>query len=299
MESLLLENKLTNAQAVKLKKYAREKQMLAFQKTLEKYRDTIGDWELTDYKDAGANWKSESTLKCMCGKTLRYQYTVTNQKTAEILTFGITHLKGHTKFSDEVIRDINKQIRIANKAVHEMEERLLNDWKLNMEVPADVILPENITKLLEEGMPLSRIEENELIRLIQEAERVKWKRGRIDNSNGQTNRDARTDLALLKDEDCEAKGKIKRIEPGNGPFELWPHEQEFVEDMLYSSVGSAMLIAVELHSTYQYSDRFRSGRPKVYPLVVYYLDRLVQEGKAELSQDLGFTDRIYKVLEVQ
>lgn len=299
MEFLLLERKLTNAQEVKLKKYSREKRMMAFQKIIEKYRDTIGEWELTDYKDAGANWKSESTLKCMCGKTLRYQYTVTNQKTAEILTFGITHLKGHTKFSDEVIRDINKQIRIADKAIDEMEERLLNDWKFNMEVPADVILPENIKKLLEEGMPLSRIEENDLIKLLQEAERVKWKRGRIDNSNGQTHRDTMTGLSLLKDVDSEAKGKITRIEPGNGPFELWTHEQKIVEDMLYSSVGSAMLIAEELHLYYQYSDRFRSGRSKVYPLVVFYLDRLVQEGKAELSQDLGFTDRIYKVLEVQ
>ena len=84
---------LADVHKKKVAKYQKKKKMEAFQRALGEYRETIGDWNLTDFQDAGANWRETSTLKCDCGKKLRYQYTVTNQLTAEKHNFGIDHLK--------------------------------------------------------------------------------------------------------------------------------------------------------------------------------------------------------------
>lgn len=296
MESMLLGNKLTTEQIMMLKKYEREKRMQAFQKTFEMYKETIGDWELTDFKDAGENWRTESKLKCECGRILRYQYTVTNRNTAEILSFGIDHLKGHTNFSNNVIREINKHLRAAEKDINEVKERLIQNWTLDMEIPNELVLPDTLKKLLEEGLPLSRAEESHLTKLIQTAKSEKWERERKDFFADRMNRISEAASTVIHENEKKTQGKIKRIDPTSGPFDLWEHEMAFVDDMLAYGVGSAMIISEELHASNYYIERFLTGRPKVYPSVVFYLDRLVREGKAELSQNLGLEDRVYKSL---
>lgn len=288
---------LTEDQVKKLRRYEREKRIQAFRIAFERYKETMGEWEMTDYQDAGENWRTESMLKCECGRTLRYQYTVTNRNTAEVLSFGISHLKGHTNFSDNVIREINKQLTIAEKAISEIEERLLENWTFSIEIPEGVIAPDDIKGMLEDGLPLSKSDESRLLKLIQTAQRDKWKEERESYFNEQLNRQLKDD-SNRNPKDLAKNGKVKRPDPNTGPFDLWEHEMEFVNEMLFAGVGSAMIISEELHRANQYSERFITGRTKVYPSVVYYLDRLANEGKIVLSQNLGVEDRVYKLLEI-
>src|SRR5690625_5000656 len=128
----------------KLKEYEKKRRMDAFRIVFERYKETIGEWEITDYKDAGADWRTTSELKCECGRLLRYQYTVINRNTAEILHFGIKHLKLHTSLTDEPIREIQLRLSAVDKSIEEIEERLNEDWVLHMEVPDEVIIPDEI-----------------------------------------------------------------------------------------------------------------------------------------------------------
>lgn len=286
---------LTEDQIKKLQRYEREKRIQAFRIAFDRYKETIGEWEMTDYQDAGENWRTDSKLKCECGRTLRYQYTVTNQISGEILSFGINHLKGHTQFSDNVIREINKQLTVAEKAVNEIEERLLENWTFDMVIPEEVIIPDDIKRMLEDGLPLSSSEESRLSKLIQTVQREKWEKERESLFTERLNRQLDNKTNPITD-NALIDGINKRHDPSSGPFELWEHEMEFVNEMLFAGVGSAMIIAEELHQANQYLERFITGRPKVYPSVVFYLDKLVDEGKVVLSQNLGLEDRVYKLL---
>lgn len=63
--------------------------------------------------------------------------------------------------------------------------------------------------------------------------------------------------------------------------------------MLEAGVGSAMMIASELQKAFKYNGYYTTGREKIYPLVVCYLERLVEEGKVILVFNHGIDDRIY------
>ena len=233
MEALLTKE-LTEDQVRKLRKYEREKRIRAFQIVFEMHKETIGEWEITDYQDAGENWRKVSKLKCECGRTLRYRYTVTNRNTAEIINFGINHLKEHTNFSDDVLREINKQLNAARKEVEEIELRLKEDWKLDIEIPETVIIPDSIKRMLNDGLPLSKSDESHLSSLLQDAYNEKWE----------------TSTTTTKDiEDLDRNYTIKRVAPKSGFYDLWEHEQQFMNDMLYLGVGSAMIIAEQLRKS--------------------------------------------------
>ncbi|WP_318617095.1 DUF3895 domain-containing protein [Sporosarcina sp. YIM B06819] len=286
MEETYETDSLTEVHKKKVAKYQRKKKMEAFQRALGEYRETIGDWNLTDFRDAGTNWRETSTLKCDCGKKLRYQYTVTNQSTAEIHNFGIHHLKAETGFSDKVIGGIKRHLNAAEREIEEVEQRLLDNWTLTIQIPDSLELPDELRSTFDEGLPLSKKEEALLSDLVMQAQRKEWA----------SNRSQRIVEKEYHTKPVNIFGELDTMYGAkcNGPFELTDSEKAFVEGMLQSGIGSAMVITEELHKAGHYSARFLTGRSKLYPLCVLYLEQLVSEGKVVLLQKFDIRDWVYE-----
>lgn len=98
-------------------------------KTLNEYRKYKYNSEvLTEFSQSGGDWKflemqinynydpshpQESTLKCSCGKGVKYLYYCQSNITGEVLGFGSEHLKQEAGISNAVVREIlNGQHRI-------------------------------------------------------------------------------------------------------------------------------------------------------------------------------------------
>ncbi|WP_179129850.1 hypothetical protein [Ligilactobacillus salivarius] len=98
-------------------------------KTLNEYRKYKYNSEvLTEFSQSGGDWKflemqinynydpshpQDSTLKCSCGKGVKYLYYCQSNITGEVLGFGSEHLKQEAGISNAVVREIlNGQHRI-------------------------------------------------------------------------------------------------------------------------------------------------------------------------------------------
>lgn len=98
-------------------------------KTLNEYRKYKYNSEvLTEFSQSGGDWKflemqinynydpshpQDSTLKCSCGKGVKYLYYCQSNITDEVLGFGSEHLKQEAGISNAVVREIlNGQHRI-------------------------------------------------------------------------------------------------------------------------------------------------------------------------------------------
>lgn len=91
-------------------------------KTLNEYRKYKYNSEvLTEFSQSGGDWKflemqinynydpshpQESTLKCSCGKGVKYLYYCQSNITGEVLGFGSEHLKQEAGISNAVVREI-------------------------------------------------------------------------------------------------------------------------------------------------------------------------------------------------
>ena len=291
MEVAFATEELTEVQMKKLLAFQKKKKIEAFQLALAEYRDAIGDWDVTNFQDAGPRWRELGTLKCDCGRVLRYQYSVTNRITAEIHNFGIHHLQAETGFSDQAIRGIRKYLNAADREIEEVEQRLKENWHLTFEIPESLELPDELRSPLNDGLPLSKRGEEQLIHLVIEAQRQEWR----------SLPPQRMPISEYENKSLNLFGELDTTNDTRprGPFDLKESEKAFVIGMLESGCGSSMVIAEELHKAGHATARFLTGRTKLYPLCVYYLDILVEEGRAVLLQDFGIQDRIYKIVEMK
>lgn len=291
MEVAFATGELTDVQMKKLLAFQKKKKIDAFQLALAEYRDAIGEWDVTDFQDAGPRWREIGTLTCDCGRVLRYQYTVTNRLTAEIHNFGILHLQAETGFSDQAIRGIGKYLNAADREIEEVEQRLKENWRLTFDIPESVELPDELRSTLNDGLPLSKRGEEQLIHLVIQAQRQEWR----------SLPPQRMPISEYESESLNLFGELDTTNDtrASGPFDLKESEKEYVIGMLNSGCSSSMVIAEELHKAGHYNERFLTGRTKLYPLCVFYMDTLVEEGRAILLQDFGIQDRMYKLAEMK
>lgn len=286
MDTLYMTEKLSDLDKEKISKYKKFKRMEAFQKALSEYRDTIGEWEITNFKDAGPNWRQSSNLNCDCGRLLRYQYTVTNKTTLKIHRFGITHLKAETGFSDQTVNAINRNLNNVEREIEEVEHRLVDNWTFNVKIPKSIVLPSELQRLFDEDIPLSSEDESWLVDLIRQAQQKEWEKKRLEN---QKNR-----ISDLQHSEKTESPHYQRSGQRKNSFELQDNEKDFINLLLQNGMGSADAIAEELHKHIKYQERYITGRSKLYPLCVFYLEELVDESKVNLVQNLGTIDRLYE-----
>jgi len=291
MEAAFATEELTEVQMKKFMAFQKKTKIEAFQLALAEYRDAIGEWDMTDFQDAGTDWRETSTLKCDCGRILRYQYTVTNRLTAEIHNFGIHHLQAETGFSDQAIRGIGKYLNAADREIEEVEQRLKENWSLRFDIPESLEIPDELRSTLNDGLPLSKRGEEQLVKLVIDAQRQEWRSLPPQDKP----------IAEYESKSLNLFGELDTTNDTrpSGPFDLKESEKAFVIGMLKSGVGSSMVIAEELHKAGHSTERFLTGRTKLYPLCVLYMDSLVEEGRAILLQKFGLQDRMYKLAEMK
>jgi hypothetical protein len=130
--------------------------------TFEEIEMLVDDWVYLNYTDAGV---VTDALKCDCGRSLRYAHTVKNLKTAEIHTFGITHLELHTGIDAKIVAQIKNGFDVIDFELDEILFKVASGWSLYRSVgdlPEGLELPEDIRLHLDIGLPLL---DRQLVRL--------------------------------------------------------------------------------------------------------------------------------------
>ncbi|ALC89252.1 hypothetical protein AM500_05230 [Bacillus sp. FJAT-18017] len=127
--------------------------------------DEMTQWELVDYIDGGM---VTDELKCECGKSLRYQYIVQNNKTGKVLRFGITHFEQHTGFPPHIAKDVVKGLQEVDLEMDEVLSKWENGWKPSFDLVYTELLPREIQRQLSLGLPLTNRQEEKAKDIIRE-----------------------------------------------------------------------------------------------------------------------------------
>lgn len=132
------------------------------------------EWKLVDYEDA---FIRSSTLKCECGRSLRYRYTVKHMTTGVEYKLGINHLKEHTGLDAETVRLITKGLIEISHERDEILGKVKDRWTMPFEIPSDIELPREIQELLNVKLPLLEkhlLKIKDLIKIKNNAQRLNY-----------------------------------------------------------------------------------------------------------------------------
>lgn len=293
----------------------------------EDIEQLVDDWIYLEYKDAG--YVSDQ-LKCECGRSLRYQHTVQNKNTAEILRFGITHLELHTGIDATIVTQIKNGFNAIDFELDEVLHKYKIHWDIRDEmgvIPAGVEIPEDIKEHLQLGLPLldrqiSRLQR--IVRLYLDRHPVK----RQPNMEMISSKDSQVQRLEINDENT---GSLPLFPPpeevvevqveldlfgesveedtaqtlASAPSSTTPHVslerltpflEELVVKHLQCGVSSARVICELLIKSQSVSDvRFITSKPHIYVPVCQYIDQRVAAGHCEcLESDIDFKDRKYR-----
>lgn len=220
----------------------------------------IDEWVLIDYIDNG--FVNDKT-PCECGRPLRYQYIVKNNKTDEVKRLGINHFEEHISLKKHVVKQIKKEFDLIEKEVTEISEITNRGWSIDEEIN---FIPDgykfnngHIKKQLEIGLALStkqvnhlRKEVNQKIALENKAtkafprEAPKVDLFNYEESNNTSSASSLTDVQREKIRDLYSRGvKSPRV----------------ISELLIENQIAA-------------GDRYSTGKPKIFPLVCVFLKNI-------------------------
>lgn len=200
-------------------------------------------WVLIDIIDAGA---VSDRLRCECGKKLRYQYVVENTMTGAIKRFGITHFQEHSGLPPRVVKDIVNGLQRIDYELDDILWKQHNGWTF----------------------PVSDKEMDQFTDVIREQLRLKLPLT-----------DAQEQYVLTI-----RKGLQRKKEKDRPP--LW--EQVGVDEVQralttyvqsHGSVDLADLCEWLVETGVVSSERFQSGKPKIYPHIASWFDEGVARGE--------------------
>ncbi|MGE7983661.1 hypothetical protein [Solibacillus sp. NPDC093137] len=130
------------------------------------------DWELVEIIDAG---QVTDSLKCECGRSLRYQYTVKNNLTGETLKLGKTHLALHMGIPEHIAQAVINNLMQIDFELDEILEKYQAKFNKAADDPMNsywenylFLFDETIVKQFELGIPFLDSQINKLSNLISE-----------------------------------------------------------------------------------------------------------------------------------
>jgi hypothetical protein len=292
--------------------------------------EQIQSWILVEYIDAGT---ISSDLKCECGRSLRYQYIVENQKTKEILKFGINHLQEHTGIPPDIAREIIKGISEIDYELDELLFKIQDSWSFTasgLELPVDFTIPPDILEHLNLRLPLLDKQIKRLYLLVQEIKKKEQERQWVESRIEKEGRDLqriRVNFELQKMNDSHRKEQeiqlmqakkereeresqkiknniaqlkpyIKSLEFPFDLLELNENQQQVIVAIVESSEGNISVREIcefLIKTRLSSNDRFSSGKPAIFPYVSMFLEFLKSKGKCTLIKG-NTDDRIYKAI---
>ncbi|MGG3102036.1 DUF3895 domain-containing protein [Bacillus velezensis] len=226
--------------------------------TSEDLQLLIDEWVLIDYIDNGF---VDNNTPCECGRPLRYQYIVKNNKTGEIKRLGINHFEEHIALKKHVVSQIKKEFGLIEKEVNEISERTKVKWSIEDEInfiPNDYdFSTEDIKKQLDMGLALSTKQVNHLKKVVHqkilsERKATKAFAGEVSNLN------------LFNYEKSKTTSTVSSLND---------FQKEKIRDLYNRGVKSPRVICemlIEQHVVPE--NRYSTGKPKIFPLICVFLE---------------------------
>lgn len=265
--------------------------------------EVAAQWELLDYIDAGETWQSTSELHCECGRPLRYQYIVQNEKTREIKKFGIKHFEEHTGIPPHLAKDIVKGIEKIDYELDEVLVKLSNGWTLAEEgivdISASIEIPNDIQEHFDHDVPLLDRQVQRLRTRISEQSRAE-KRRQQENEKAEREKEDRRQREIAAERRNVMSAKLssgQQVIKSNIQLDAKLQLGVLVYiDSLNGTEFRAADVCNDLVKNHGAPKKtYSTGTLRIYPHVCLFLDALVKDGKLELSDEQGLGDRAYKV----
>ncbi|WP_062107479.1 DUF3895 domain-containing protein [Bacillus niameyensis] len=261
--------------------------------TSEEIEMLLDEWILVDYIDNGF---INPETPCECGKPLRYQYIVRHKTMNEVRRFGSTHFEEHTGLPAQIVNQIKKGFTQIDYEMDELLQKFADGWVFSDNIlPKNFTVPDDIKEHLDLELPLLDRQITRLKKLINEfLSEQEVQRPIIEKSTRETTFDSYEDPFALEMYDLfqDSIGETPAEKP------LTSHLTPIIKDEILrylDTVSSARIICellIKNHSVL--TERYVTGKPKIYPKVCMYLDLLVSKEVVRLEDKRGHQDRLYK-----
>lgn len=265
----------------------------------------VVDWKIIEYVDHGLR---NRLGKCACGRTLRYEFTVSHSKTKKTITYGKHHL---ADFLNLNVSDIDDVLTELNTIDYELDEMLLKikeddyGYELLNELPEKAELPTDIQEHVKFQVPLLDRQIRRLSKILDHIAKEDWLNIVKEQSKKeqQLQSEAYKKAKQLIEERFEREEKEKQTE-----------QQKVAEDVRYqlrqdSSLGEIALCFVQngISSAVEISHIIRNNfnvdkrmsmsvknRPYIYTDVVLELMKYVHRGDLTFDEESsGIEDCIF------
>lgn len=256
--------------------------------------DVVDNWELVDYVDAGPNWRAKGELFCECGRSLRYQYIVKNRMTGEIKKFGKSHFADHTGIPSNLAKKIINGMEEIDFELDEILIKVKENWSLADEriygIDPEIELPKDIKGHLDCGLPLLNRQVRRLHQLIHEF------------TQEQQRKSYQTSSQQMGFENLHNEEDFVRVQSGEkeSNYNSVTFPKEGIKDFLANLTGNEFNASNLCEYLVKYhgasSQRFSSGKLKIFPDVCMELKSLEGSGQLELVGKTNALDRIYRVM---
>ncbi|MEN2438787.1 MULTISPECIES: DUF3895 domain-containing protein [Bacillus] len=221
----------------------------------------IDEWVLIDYIDNGF---VNNNTPCECGRPLRYQYIVKNNKSGEIKRLGVNHFEKHISLKKHVVKQIKKEFDLIDKEITEILDKTKAKWSIENEIsyiPNDYKFnkADNIKKQLDMGLALSARQINYLLKEVNQ---------KILSDNKTVNLPTH-EVSNIDVYNYEEK-KITSTD-----FSLTNIQKERIRELYNRGVKNPETICEFLiKNKIAPSHRYSTGKPKIFPSVCIFLENI-------------------------
>ncbi|WP_273796630.1 DUF3895 domain-containing protein [Bacillus sp. AGSP2] len=207
----------------------------------------IDEWVLIDYIDNGF---VNNNTPCECGRPLRYQYIVKNNKSGEIKRLGVNHFEKHISLKKHVVKQIKKEFDLIDKEITEILDKTKAKWSIENEI---------IKKQLDMGLALSARQINYLLKEVNQ---------KILSDNKTVNLPTH-EVSNIDVYNYEEK-KITSTD-----FSLTNIQKERIRELYNRGVKNPETICEFLiKNKIAPSHRYSTGKPKIFPSVCIFLENI-------------------------
>lgn len=251
--------------------------------------EEIQEWLLVDIIDAG---KIDKNTRCECGRSLRYQYILENQKTGDVKKLGISHLQEHLGFPLHIVKEIINGISQVDYELDEILLKVESKWSLtqhgiNPLLLDKIELPVDIEKHINLSIPLL---EPQLHRLDEMLKQYLLKKEKEKN--------ALPTKHSIAEKANNTKRVVEKLADVEIPFsfdKIPLIQQKFILKYLQNSKNNVSVLQIsELLTKYLdlKEEYFYSGKPKNFVEICMFLEALRSHNYCKLISK-NFDDRIY------
>ncbi|MCP1181253.1 DUF3895 domain-containing protein [Bacillus sp. 1663tsa1] len=260
----------------------------------EDYKHISTNWRLVDYIDAGV---VTDTLKCECGRSLRYQYIVQNLKTNKTLKFGKSHFEEHTNIPAEIVKQVIEGMTKIDYELDEILIKLKNNWSLEknegIQIPLNIEIPRDIKDHLELKLPLLDKQVSKLIEILSENNKHKTNFQSVEFTNAEPNQISLFDevMTLGIDQGFNTKSVHNRVLHNF----LTESEKNYIKSFIqeHEIISTRQLCEFLIEHKRSNTKRYLSGKPIIYPYVANYLENLEYEGLVFFGENIDYRDKTF------